>query len=410
MNISVVLHGVPYGQDVSDSSFETAVQPYYRPSIAPDEEFECVVRKVKDDSRVLYTLTLNNNVVDAENRSGSYFGLTVAMTDYYFTKVRYLYELMKIAVDRFAIGKVISMDKGTFKFVVKDLRNQQQIAGSVQDFILGGLKSVMGPDNTLPINALNSKPSQTCNVNWVDATDSELAKCMKSIGRFCVSSQFDSVSIKNARQQLAVEKEAIQKNLQEQIRQMQESVDKERKGMQQAIVENEKKCNDLQQRCEREKEEIKQQKEKDVASLRKDMQQAIAENEKKCNDLQQRCEREKEEIKQQKEKDVASLQKEIERLNTEKASSNKVIEQLKKENENLMKKGDVKVIAHIVDQLQKVVEDLKGQRDYVAQRQSNDSSKSSKMERALDESSSTTVNTIKRGFFKRLFSIFRRNK
>lgn len=344
MNISVVLHGVPYGQDVSDSVFGVAVQPYYsRVSKAPDEEFECVVRQVKDDSRVLYTLTLNNNVVDAENRSGSYFGLTVAMTDYYFTKVRYLYELMKIAVERFAIGKVISLDKGTYKFIVKNLRDQQQIAKSVQDFILGELKSAMGQDNILPISSLNSKSNQTSNMNWVDATDSELAKCMKSIGRFCVSSQFDSMLVKNARQQLANEKEAFQKNLQEQDRQMREAIDKERK----------------------------------------EMQQAMAENERKCNDQQQRCEREKEELKRQKEKDIESLQKELERLKSEKASLVEEKEKLKTENKNLSSKGDVRVIANTVGQLENVVKELKNQRDYMTQRHSNAKEKPSMMERII---------------------------
>ena len=344
MNISVVLHGVPYGQDVSDSSFETAVRPYYgRASKALDEEFECVVRQVKDDSRVLYTLTLNNNVVDAENRSGSYFGLTVAMTDYYFTKVRYLYELMKIAIERFAIGKVISLDKGTYKFIVKNLRDQQQIAKSVQDFILGELKSAMGQDNILPISSLNSKSNQTCNMNWVDVTDSELAKCMKSIGRFCVSSQFDSMLVKNARQQLANEKEAFQKNLQEQDRQIREAIDKERK----------------------------------------EMQQAMAENERKCNDQQQRFEREKEELKRQKEKDIESLQKELERLKSEKASLVEEKEKLKTENKNLSSKGDVKVIAQTVGQLENVVKELKGQRDYIIQRRSNVIGKPSMSERII---------------------------
>lgn len=220
MTITVILHGVPNGNSVSDSKYITSCQLFYSRTKTGDIEF-AVERKILEGKPLLFYTYLLNNVADNGNRIGSYFGLTVAL-DAYYAKLEYLYQIFNATLDKYIIGKVLQKKDKTYKFLIDDLRPYAEIAEDIKKFFVNAINMMAMKEDIHSVPEVNPIESQHYKLCWSDYSDTEAYELFQQYGALYLSSAYEMRREKELHQQFGQEKAKMLVDFQRDIQRQQE--------------------------------------------------------------------------------------------------------------------------------------------------------------------------------------------
>lgn len=192
MDVEILLHGVPSGQDYFGIKEEQKLaESFYTNS---NESVKLVVeaRKNGNTPYVYYTYLRYKNIVGAGGRSGSYIGITLRL-DMYYTDVVHMYNMLDIAFKKYIIGALLTPTGESYKYISPDFNSKKSEIEQLQQGILKLIETTcvfskfLKIDNSY-INQITNAP--TCNV--ADITEGTMSATIKKYSKIVLSPDYKS--------------------------------------------------------------------------------------------------------------------------------------------------------------------------------------------------------------------------
>lgn len=192
MDVEILLHGVPSGQDYYGVKEEQKLaESFYTNS---NESVKLVVeaRKNGNTPYVYYTYLRYKNIVGAGGRSGSYIGITLRL-DMYYLDVVHMYNMLDMAFKKYIIGALLTPTGESYKYVSPDFTSKKLEIEQLQQGVLKLIETTcvfpkfVKIDNSF-INQITNAP--TCNI--ADITEGTMSATIKKYSKIILSPDYKS--------------------------------------------------------------------------------------------------------------------------------------------------------------------------------------------------------------------------
>lgn len=201
MQIDIIVHGVPTGQDFSENNPPIYVRNFYN----RNKGVNCFFAEVWSDNKhasTYYTLFISRNVANSGNRPGSYFAITVRVDSCYCTNVKAIYSSLEAVFRNSIVGTLLERNGDGFRFIrgrITDLSSEiEKLASAL--FIQ--LKDTLDA-NQIPIDSTFRLGGNPQAYNPTDLNDEQILAIVRENGGIMLSE--DQPSIEQRKRMEAIE-------------------------------------------------------------------------------------------------------------------------------------------------------------------------------------------------------------
>lgn len=312
LNINLYVHGVPMGQKTWGvlSEDDNFIGNFYGPKWPAKELMQVDIMECKGKVYSYYTFVKGQNVMGYDNRTGSYFALTIRM-DAYYADLQNMYKILSAAYEKMCIGSLVQKQGEGIKFIVQDFAVMDAELKRIENRIISYIGEFSNNKDLISFSGFKTNsllPVQT--ENLLECDNVKALNTVKSTGKISVSPYYPSKEVK----------ELISKN--------EDEMQKLRQMTSQQI-------NEAHEKASQQIRNIESKAKEDIASARRQASEEMTRLksqystvDKQMNELEQKLKQEKERSKQ--------LQKELRNELEQKLEQEKLrTKQLQKENKEL---------------------------------------------------------------------------
>ena len=192
MDVEILLHGVPSGQDYYGLKEEQKITESFYSSSNESVKFVVEAKKNGNNPYLYYTYLRYKGIVGAGGRPGSYMGITLRL-DMYYTDVVHMYNLLDIAFKKYIVGSLLTPTGESYKYISPDFSSKKSEIEQLQQGILQLIQSTcvfskfVKIDNSF-INQITNAP--TCNI--ADITEGTMSATIKKYSKVVLSPDYKS--------------------------------------------------------------------------------------------------------------------------------------------------------------------------------------------------------------------------
>lgn len=201
MQIDIIVHGIPTGQDFSENNPPIYVRNFYN----RNKGVNCFFAEVGSDNKhasTYYTLFISRNVANSGNRPGSYFAITVRVDSCYCTNVKAIYSSLEAVFRNSIVGTLLERNGDGFRFIrgrITDLSSEiEKLASAL--FIQ--LKDTLDA-NQIPLDSTFRLGGNPQAYNPTDLNDEQILAIVRENGGIMLSE--DQPSIEQRKRMEAIE-------------------------------------------------------------------------------------------------------------------------------------------------------------------------------------------------------------
>lgn len=314
LNINLYVHGVPMGQKTwgvlrEDDNF---IGNFYRHKWPAKELMQVDIMEYKGKVYSYYTFVKGQNVMGYDNRTGSYFALTIRM-DAYYADLQNMYKILSAAYEKMCVGSLVQKQGEGIKFIVQDFAVMDAELKRIENHIISYIGEFSNNKDLISFSGFKTNsllPVQT--ENLLECDNVKALNTVKATGKISVSPYYPSKEVKELISKNEDEMQKLRQMTSQQINEAREKASQQIRDIKSKAGEDiasarrqaseemtrlksqystvDKQMNELEQKLKQEKERSKQ--------LQKELR----------NELEQKLEQEKLRTKQ--------LQKEVKELTT----------------------------------------------------------------------------------------------
>lgn len=314
LNINLYVHGVPMGQKTwgvprEDDNF---IGNFYGPKWPAKELMQVYIMECKGKVYSYYTFVKGQNVMGYDNRTGSYFALTIRM-DAYYADLQNMYKILSAAYEKMCVGSLVQKQGEGIKFIVQDFTVLDNELKGMENRIISYIGEFSNNKDLVSFSGFKTNsllPVQT--ENLLECDNAKALNTVKATGKISVSPYYPSKEVKELISKNEDEMQKLRQMTSQQINEAHEKASQQIRNIESKANEDiasvrrqaseemtrlksqystvDKQMNELEQKLKQEKERSKQ--------LQKELR----------NELEQKLEQEKLRTKQ--------LQKEVKELTT----------------------------------------------------------------------------------------------
>lgn len=292
LNINLYVHGVPMGQKTwgvlrEDDNF---IGNFYSHKWPAKELMQVDIMECKGKVYSYYTFVKGQNVMGYDNRTGSYFALTIRM-DAYYADLQNMYKILSAAYEKMCVGSLVQKQGEGIKFIVQDFAVMDAELKRIENRIISYIGEFSNNKDLISFSGFKTNsllPVQT--ENLLECDNVKALNTVKATGKISVSPYYPSKKVK----------ELISKN--------EDEMQKLRQMTSQQI-------NEAHEKASQQIRNIESKAKEDIASARRQASEEMTRLksqystvDKQINELEQKLEQEKLRTKQ--------LQKEVKELTT----------------------------------------------------------------------------------------------
>lgn len=306
LNINLYVHGVPMGQKTwgvlrEDDNF---IGNFYSHKWPAKELMQVDIMECKGKVYSYYTFVKGQNVMGYDNRTGSYFALTIRM-DAYYADLQNMYKILSATYEKMCVGSLVQKQGEGIKFIVQDFAVMDAELKRIENHIISYIGEFSNNKDLVSFSGFKTNsllPVQT--ENLLECDNVKALNTVKSTGKISVSPYYPSKEVKELISKNEDEMQKLRQMTSQQINEAHEKASQQIRNIESKAKEDseemtrlksqystvDKQMNELEQKLKQEKERSKQ--------LLKELR----------NELEQKLEQEKLRTKQ--------LQKEVKELTT----------------------------------------------------------------------------------------------
>lgn len=151
MDIEIMIHGVPDGQDYLGIQEEHDNMGLFYDNSNESVKFVVETKKRDNHAYTYYSYLLYKGIIGAGGRPGSYFGLTLRM-DKYYKDASYIYNLLEIIFNKYIVGGLLMPSGDAYKYSVQSFANKSVVIEQVQSAFIELFKMTCVPSKMLDID------------------------------------------------------------------------------------------------------------------------------------------------------------------------------------------------------------------------------------------------------------------
>lgn len=290
LNINLYVHGVPMGHKTwgvlgEDDNF---IANFYSSKWPAKELMQVDIMECKGKVYSYYTFVKGQNVMGYDNRTGSYFALTIRM-DAYYADLQNMYKILSAAYEKMCVGRLVQKQGEGIKFIVQDFAVLDNELKGMENRIISYIGEFSNNKDLVSFSGFKTNGQQAAQTeNLLECDNAKALNTVKATGKISVSPYYPSKEVK----------ELISKN--------EDEMQKLRQMTSQQI-------NEAHEKASQQIRNIESKAKEDIASVRRQASEEMTRLksqystvDKQMNELEQKLKQEKERSKQ--------LQKEVKAL------------------------------------------------------------------------------------------------
>lgn len=317
LNINLYVHGVPMGHKTwgvlgEDDNF---IANFYSSKWPAKELMQVDIMECKGKVYSYYTFVKGQNVMGYDNRTGSYFALTIRM-DAYYADLQNMYKILSAAYEKMCVGRLVQKQGEGIKFIVQDFTVMDAELKGMENRIISYIGEFSNNKDLVSFSGFKTNGQQAAQTeNLLECDNAKALNTVKATGKISVSPYYPSKEVK----------ELISKN--------EDEMQKLRQMTSQQI-------NEAHEKASQQIRNIESKAKEDIASVRRQASEEMTRLksqystvDKQMNELEQKLKQEKERSKQLQKELRTELEQKLEQLRTKQLQ--KEVKALKQAKDNV---------------------------------------------------------------------------
>lgn len=190
MNVEILVHGVPQGQDYFGVEEErTYVESFYDNS-AELVKFVVEPKKTGNNTFVYYTYLRYKGILGSGGRPGSYFGLTLRI-DKYYQDVIHVYNMLEMVFKKYVVGVLLSSSGESYKYMSSSFASKKTEIEQLQQ---GLIQLIQGTCNWSKFVDIDSgffhSVTSLASCNIADITENAMSTALKKYSKVVLSPDY----------------------------------------------------------------------------------------------------------------------------------------------------------------------------------------------------------------------------
>ena len=319
LNINLYVHGVPMGHKTwgvlgEDDNF---IGNFYGPKWPAKELMQVDIMECKGKVYSYYTFVKGQNVMGYDNRTGSYFALTIRM-DAYYADLQNMYKILSAAYEKMCVGRLVQKQGEGIKFIVQDFTVMDAELKGMENRIISYIGEFSNNKDLVSFSGFKTNGQQAAQTeNLLECDNAKALNTVKATGKISVSPYYPSKEVK----------ELISKN--------EDEMQKLRQMTSQQI-------NEAHEKASQQIRNIESKAKEDIASVRRQASEEMTRLksqystvDKQMNELEQKLKQEKERSKQLQKELRTELEQKLEQEKLRTKQLQKEVKALKQAKDNV---------------------------------------------------------------------------
>lgn len=198
LNINLYVHGVPMGQKTWGvlSEDDNFIGNFYGPKWPAKELMQVDIMECKGKVYSYYTFVKGQNVMGYDNRTGSYFALTIRM-DAYYADLQNMYKILSAAYEKMCVGKLVQEQGGNIKFIVQDFAVLDNELKRMENRIISYIGEFSNNKDLVSFSGFKTNSLQAAQTeNLLECDNAKALNTVKATGKISVSPYYPSKEVK----------------------------------------------------------------------------------------------------------------------------------------------------------------------------------------------------------------------
>lgn len=319
LNINLYVHGVPMGHKTwgvlgEDDNF---IANFYSSKWPAKELMQVDIMECKGKVYSYYTFVKGQNVMGYDNRTGSYFALTIRM-DAYYADLQNMYKILSAAYEKMCVGRLVQEQGEGIKFIVQDFAVLDNELKGMENRIISYIGEFSNNNDLVSFSGFKTNGQQAAQTeNLLECDNAKALNTVKATGKISVSPYYPSKEVK----------ELISKN--------EDEMQKLRQMTSQQI-------NEAHEKASQQIRNIESKAKEDIASVRRQASEEMtrlksqySSVDKQMNELEQKLKQEKERSKQLQKELRTELEQKLEQEKLRTKQLQKEVKALKQAKDNV---------------------------------------------------------------------------
>jgi hypothetical protein len=189
LKLNLFVHGVPKGQKIwgpqeEDRNF---IESFYSQKSDLSSQLKIDVMKMGKDLYCYFTYLRGGNILDIDNRPGSYFAITIRINAYYNDLLN-MYNILDASFQKFILGKILTSNESSSKYLIDDFQQCDDTFKSLEKDIINYLSSFSNSSDFINSDNFITNSKLACqNINLLECTHKNILAYIKEKGSISVS-------------------------------------------------------------------------------------------------------------------------------------------------------------------------------------------------------------------------------
>jgi len=189
LKLNLFVHGVPKGQKIwgpqeEDRNF---IESFYSQKSDLSAQLKIDVMKMGKDLYCYFTYLRGGNILDIDNRPGSYFAITIRINACYID-LSNIYNILHTSYKKFILGKILTSNESSSKYLVADFQQCDDTLKSLEKEIINYLSSFSNNSDFVNLdNFVTNSKIASQNINLSECNNKNVLTYIKEKGSVSVS-------------------------------------------------------------------------------------------------------------------------------------------------------------------------------------------------------------------------------
>lgn len=189
LKLNLFVHGVPKGQKIWGPREEDRIfiESFYSRKSSIEAQLQVDVIKIGKDVYCYFTYLRSGNILDIDNRQGSYFALTIRINAFY-NDLFNMYSILEASYQKFILGKILKSEASSSIFLVDDFQQCDNNLKGIEKEIINYLSSFSNSSDFISLDnfAINSKLPYP-DINLLECNNKNVYNYIKEKGNISIS-------------------------------------------------------------------------------------------------------------------------------------------------------------------------------------------------------------------------------
>lgn len=190
MNVEILIHGVPDGQDYYGIAEERTYAELFYDNSAESVKFVVETKTTGNNASVYYTYLRYKGMVGYGGRPGSYFGLTLRI-DKYYQDVIHMYNMLEMVFKKYVVGVLLAPLAESYKYTVPNFASKKAEIEQLQQGLAQLIQGTCAWSKFVDVDKSFIHPdaaAASCNI--ADITENTMTAALKKYSKVVLSPDY----------------------------------------------------------------------------------------------------------------------------------------------------------------------------------------------------------------------------